>query len=259
MINLITQDWEIQDIDTIFFDKDGTFIDLHYFWGKMTELRVQEIINRFNIDSGMFSQLCMYLGFNNKTGIMLKDGITALYSRPKIIEIFKNDLKTCGVNTSNKELEEIFDSVSKNFYENMHNYTKPIENAINFIKTVKKLGIKTGIITSDSLESTNLTLQHFGWEALFDTVIGRESTAESKESGIGVKMALEILKSSPQNSVMIGDAPMDYLAAKNAGIEKTILVSTGQIEKSELLKTSSYVVDDLKEIKTGSGCIPLPE
>ena len=36
-------------------------------------------------------------------------------------------------------------------------------------------------------------------------------------------MALDILNSKPQNTVMIGDAPMDYIAAKNAGIENTIL------------------------------------
>lgn len=34
MINLKTDNFEIDNIDTILFDKDGTFIDLHYFWGK---------------------------------------------------------------------------------------------------------------------------------------------------------------------------------------------------------------------------------
>ena len=48
---------------------------------------------------------------------------------------------------------------------------------------------------------------------------------------------------------MIGDAPMDYLAGKNAGIEKTILVATGQIEAKDLLETSPYVVKNLAEIE----------
>ena len=48
---------------------------------------------------------------------------------------------------------------------------------------------------------------------------------------------------------MIGDAPMDYLAAVNAGIEKTILVATGQIEKESLLETSPYTVNTLNEIE----------
>lgn len=59
MINLKTDNFEIDNIDTILFDKDGTFIDLHYFWGKMTEMRVLEIIKRFNLKEDLFSVLCL--------------------------------------------------------------------------------------------------------------------------------------------------------------------------------------------------------
>ena len=46
MINLISKKWTLKNIDTVLFDKDGTFIDLHYFWGKMTEMRALEVIKR---------------------------------------------------------------------------------------------------------------------------------------------------------------------------------------------------------------------
>ena len=94
-----------------------------------------------------------------------------------------------------------------------------------------------------------LTLEHFGWKSLFEVVIGRESTPEHKESGVPAKMALETLNANPKTTIMIGDAPMDYLAAKNAGVEKTILVATGQIDADSLLKTSLYVVESLSDIE----------
>ena len=47
MINLRTKDWIVENIDTVIFDKDGTFVDLHYFWGKMTEMRALKIINDY--------------------------------------------------------------------------------------------------------------------------------------------------------------------------------------------------------------------
>ena len=59
MINLKTNKWTINNIDTILFDKDGTFIDLHYFWGKMTEMRVEEIIEKFNLSKDLFPKLCL--------------------------------------------------------------------------------------------------------------------------------------------------------------------------------------------------------
>lgn len=248
MINLSTPTWEINNIDTILFDKDGTFIDLHYFWGKMTELRIEEVIKRFNLDSKLFPELCLCLGYDQNSGKMLKDGITALYSRPKIIEIFKGDLKKYGIDTCDKELENIFDEVSIRFYAEMQKYTKPIPEAIDFIKKMKQMGLKLGIVTSDSIESTKLTLKHFGWEDLFDVSIGRESTPEHKESGVPAKMVLEAINANPKTTIMIGDAPMDYLAAKNAGIEKTILVATGQINREDLSQTSKYTVNSLSEI-----------
>lgn len=249
MITLKSKSWEIQNIETVLFDKDGTFIDLHYFWGKMTELRIEEIIKHFNLSKNLFPVLCLKLGYDTSTKKMLSDGITALYSRPVIIEIFCKDLKNFGLNPTENEIENIFEDVNKNFYKEMTKYTKPINSAIDFIKSLRQKGVKTGIVTSDSKESTILTLKHFDWEDLFDVVIGRESTKETKESGIPVKTALNLIQANPQTTVMIGDAPMDYLAAKNAGVEKTILAATGQITQSELLKTSKYTVDTLDDVE----------
>ena len=67
MISLKTTDWEIKNIDTVLFDKDGTFINLHYFWGKMTELRAKEVIKKFNLNQNVLSNLCLELGYNIET------------------------------------------------------------------------------------------------------------------------------------------------------------------------------------------------
>ena len=249
MISLKTKNWQIENIETVFFDKDGTFIDLHFFWGQMTKLRALEVIKRFNLSKDCFNQLCLYLGYDLNSGKMLKDGITALYSRSKIIEIFKNNLKEINIETTEDELAKIFDYVSEIFYQDMFQYVKPIGSAIEFIKKLYEKNIKLGIITSDSVESTNLTLKHFSWEKYFDVVIGRESTKETKESGVGTKLALEKINANSKTTIMIGDAPMDFISAKNAGIEKTILVSSGQIEIDELKKVSNYCVNSLDEIE----------
>ncbi len=248
MISLKTPNWQIENIETVLFDKDGTFIDLHYFWGKMTELRVQKIIDIFKINQKCFEQLCLCLGYDIKSSKMLSDGITAMYSRSKIIEIFKNNLLDFGITTTEKELEKIFDDVSTEFYKNMQNYTKPIISAIDFIYKLHSKGTKLGIVTSDSVESTLLTLQQFGWEHLFTSVIGRESSPHTKESGKPTKLALEELNANPKTTVMIGDAPMDYISAQNANIDKTILVATGQIDIETLALTSEYTIKSLDNV-----------
>lgn len=249
MINLVTKDWCFDNVEAILFDKDGTFIDLHYFWGKMTELRALEVINRFGLSDNLFSELCLYLGYDVNSGKMLSDGITALYSRSKIIEIFRRNLSQFGVDTTDEVLVDIFDKVSEDFYKNMQKYTKPIAEAIEFIKLLNQKGVKLGVVTSDSVESAKMTLKYYGWDELFEVVIGRESSPYTKESGEPTKLALQKLNVNPQNTVMIGDAPMDYISARNAGINKVILVATGQINKCKLLKTCDFVVDSLSEIR----------
>lgn len=245
MISLKTQNWQIDNIETVLFDKDGTFIDLHYFWGKMTELRVQEIIKRYKLETNNFERLCFCLGYDMKSGKMLPDGITALYSRSKIIEIFRKNLEDFGVFTTEEKLAEIFDEVSEIFYQDMVKYTKPIPEAIKFINLLKTAGVKLGIVTSDSVISTELTLKSFGWEDLFDIYVGRESSNQTKESGALTKIALEKLNANPKTTIMIGDAPMDYNSAKNAGVDRTILVATGQVAVDELKIVSEYVVKNL--------------
>lgn len=250
MISLKSNNWVLNDIDTILFDKDGTFIDLHYFWGKITEMRVSKIISCYNLDNESFESLCLFLGYDSNKKKMLSDGITALYSRSKIIELFLEELKNYNLELSIPTLENIFDNITKEFNKNLVKYVKPIDEAIEFIKTIKKLGLKTGVVTADSLVSTNLIIKSFGWENLFDVVIGRESTIETKESGIPVKIAVEQLKADFKSVAMIGDTPTDLIAAKNAGIDKTVLVATGQVKFEDLLKNTSFVVNSLSEIKT---------
>lgn len=249
MISLKTKNWQIDNIETVLFDKDGTLIDLHYFWGKMTELRASAVINKYGIDNSFFNKLCLFLGYDVDLKKMLSDGITALYSRSKIIEIFKTNLEELNIFALTSELENLFDEVASDFYENISEYTKPIDTAIKFVNKLQKTGVKMGIVTSDSVISTDLTVKQFNWQKYFEVVIGRESHPDSKESGKPTILALQKMNAIPKTALMIGDAPMDFISAKNAEIEKIILVATGQIEKEKLLKTSKYVCQNLDEIE----------
>ena len=249
MINLKAKQWEFNNVETVLLDKDGTFIDLHYFWGKMTEMRALNVMNAFNLSEDFFCVICRYLGYDIKTKKMLPDGITALYSRSKIIEIFRGNLMDLAVNTSERKIAEIFDKVSIDFYNEIEMYTKPISEAIEFIKKLRVLGVKVGVVTSDSIVSTNLIIKNQGWDGLFDVVIGRESSSETKESGIPTKLAMKSLNANPETTIMIGDAPMDYISASNAGIDKTILVATGQVDVEKLKEFSPYVLKSLKDLE----------
>ena len=94
-----------------------------------------------------------------------------------------------------------------------------------------------------------LIIEKFKWQHLFDFIIGRESSKQTKESGALTKIAIKKLETTPKNCVMIGDAPMDVFSANNANVNNVILVTTGQIDKIELSQYSTYVVDSLEEVE----------
>ena len=66
-ISLRTENWEINNIEAILFDKDGTFIDLHYFWGKMTELRAKKVLEFCPPKKITLEEICFILGYDLKT------------------------------------------------------------------------------------------------------------------------------------------------------------------------------------------------
>ena len=158
----------------------------------MTEMRCLEIIKRYDLEVSCLKILCDFLGYDIYSKKMLSDGITALYSRSKIIEIFRGNLLELGVEISELELVEIFDFVSLEFYKEMMNYTKPIDDAIEFIKKIKSKGIKTAVVTSDSVESTNLTIKNSDLKDLYNKISTFSCSDLELYSNIKYEIAVEI-------------------------------------------------------------------
>ena len=161
------------------------------------------------------------------------------------------NLEVNGIEYSKyKKLEIVFvidRSSSVDSGNKIKNLKIAVKNVIGELS--KNNNIKIGIVTSDSVKSTELTIKQFGWETLFDVVIGRESSEFTKESGEPTKLALRTLNANPKTTIMIGDAPMDFVSAQRAGIKRTLLVATGQIKITELSKFTSYALNSLKELE----------
>ena len=61
-------------------------------------------------------------------------------------------------------------------------------------------------------------------------------------------LKLQVFAVSPKNTIIIGDAPMDYMMGVQSGIN-TILISTGQIEKKDLLNITPFVCNNVSELR----------
>lgn len=89
---------------------------------------------------------------------------------------------------------------------------------------VKRLGYKTGLVTSRLLHTTKQGLEKYGLEEYFDVVVTADDTKKHKPDPEPINIALAKLHSAPESSIMLGDTMFDLLCAKNAGVA-SVLVS----------------------------------
>lgn len=119
-----------------------------------------------------------------------------------------------------------------------------IKGGIETIERIKEKGINIGIATS----ATNETLEVFRksrLDALAQVVITREEIPRMKPAPDSILECLKRLSSNPQESVYIGDAPIDIIAGKAAGTF-TVGVLTGLGTEGMLQREgANWIIKDI--------------
>jgi HAD superfamily hydrolase (TIGR01549 family) len=92
-----------------------------------------------------------------------------------------------------------------------------------FLGFLSKKGVKTALVTNNSLKNTAVILERF--RLRFDCVLSRDSGLW-KPSGAPLLAALKSLGVMREESCVVGDSRFDVLAARDAGI-KTIFIIDG--------------------------------
>ena len=86
------------------------------------------------------------------------------------------------------------------------------------LSELKALEYKLAIVTSRAGLTTNEAMEKYGIQDYFDAVVTCDHTSKHKPDPEPVFIALDQLKSSPDESIMIGDSMYDILCARNAGL-----------------------------------------
>lgn len=86
------------------------------------------------------------------------------------------------------------------------------------LEELKALGYKMAVVTSRATLTTREAMEKYEIQDLFDVVVTCDDTDKHKPDPEPVRIALNQLKSSPEESIMIGDSMYDILCARNAGV-----------------------------------------
>lgn len=82
------------------------------------------------------------------------------------------------------------------------------------LHTLKKMGIKTGLSTNNSLENTRFIIEKHN--LIFDCIVTRDDGIW-KPNKEPILMLMHRLGSKPDTTVIIGDSDYDILSARDAG------------------------------------------
>ena len=127
--------------------------------------------------------------------------------------------------------------------------SEPNPGAEDLILYLRSKNLKIGVISRNSRESIERSLQNFKRvsESDFDIIISRDEPIEPKPSGDGIKLAAKQLAVGVQQVLIVGDYIWDIIAGERAGA-MTAFLDNNTVPESKRVK-SDFTITELAELK----------
>ena len=210
------------NIKLLIFDFDGTIMDTR----KTIVIAKQETMRRMGLAIAD-EQTCA-----ETIGLSAKSGFKKIYP-----ELSDEMLDLCVQN-----YRKIFDDTKEKI---------PPTLFVDMVDTLNKLkdkGIVCTIATSRNGKSLREFLDKMNITNLFSYLLAAEDTTLLKPNAEPVIKTLNDLSYSTEQTLVIGDMPIDILMGKNAGVY-TCGVTYGNSDRDSLLEAGAdYVIDGISEL-----------
>lgn len=249
---MVRFDWNgqiIDDIDLVIFDKDGTLMELHHYWGRMVSLRAEMICQRHQLSDADRLNLIDRMGVDARTGRIKPEGPVGLKKREIVMQTAVDYLDSIGIPEQDAYCAEVFLDVDRISAERLEDFVRPIPGAQELVARLAANGCKLAIATTDKTERAWLAMGYLGMKDRMDLVIGADLVAESKPAPETIEVILRRLEIPRERAIMIGDAVTDIQMGINAGVKASIGVCTGLASAESLSRLTPYVITSVSELR----------
>ncbi|MFQ3549062.1 MAG: HAD hydrolase-like protein [Armatimonadota bacterium] len=210
-------------IKSVLFDLDGTLVDTNIDFDLMrNEIFIKS--EEYGVEKNLLK------------------GLDILAMIEKAFEIINiaNDKKT-----ADKYYNEIYQILENIEIKHAKN-TKPIHYSSELFASLKKYGIKIGIITRNCKKASRISLEIAGLEP--DITIAREDCKIHKPNPNPILMALDLFNTKSDFSIMIGDHPMDIMSGKSAGVKTIGFLRDNKPNNYFDEINPDYIISSLEEV-----------
>jgi HAD superfamily hydrolase (TIGR01509 family) len=170
---------------------DGVIIDSEPLWSKAE----QQLLARRNLrSSSQLKTVMMGLDSSEAVGFLIKH----------------YDLK--------ESVSDVVAERNQLVADLFRQFLRPMQHALQLVRSVQAVQIKTGLVTSSPQDLVDLALSRLNITELFDLILSGDQVARGKPAPDIYLTAAEALGVSHENCLVIEDAPHGVAAAKAAGM-----------------------------------------
>lgn len=202
-------------IQAVLFDKDDTLIELDSFWVDVTRDVVENMLCRLGCrqDETLRRDMLYCVGIRNEREV-IPESVMVSGTNRDMGKCWEQCLSAHGVPCDGDVpalAEEIFEA---SYVKVRPTPTTPALKSI--LALLKEMGLKLGVVTSDSYHSTQYCLRELDVLNLMDALITADRVARPKPAPDSMLHARACFDLPADSFIMVGDSQVDMLFAKNA-------------------------------------------
>jgi len=184
------------------------------------------------------------------TNTLIEDGLNHFAKQYRGLKLTKQELghltgKTLEYQMAYIHIEKA-DSMTmqfRNWYNHHHNeQARAFPGMIKLTQSLILQGYQLAIVSNNSKASLDMGLKHLGLEDAFQYVITKDDVKNVKPSPEGLEKAMQLLGVQPHETLYVGDAITDIMAARSAGAKSVLVGWTHLDANSIILAESDYLI-----------------
>lgn len=136
------------------------------------------------------------------------------------------------------------------FYEKNHDRMAKIFPGIKeILNAIKNKNYPIGIFTGKGRQSTAISLKAIGIYDYFDLIVTGDDVENHKPSPEGIIKCVNHFNLDTESVLMIGDAPADIIAAREAGVKVASVLWDSYAKDKVLNMESDFIFHNTEELK----------
>lgn len=230
------------DPSLVVFDKDGTLIDFNLMWGGWVESQAWKVEMTTNLP--VREKLFDAMGYDWIRRSIRSKGALCCTPMGELYKLAVRVLVTEGMT------QEKAEAVIKQCWSMPDPVTtsRPLADIGALFRTIKHMGMKIAVCTTDDRQPTIDTLKHLQLDHMVDALACGDDGLPAKPAAEQIWTICQTLGVQPHNTIMVGDTSTDMLLGKNAGCGLSIGVIGGASSLEDLAQDADILVPSIDKV-----------